>query len=71
MRLSNSRRQFMQVTCAGVAASLLTTKHTHSQEKDSGRKEKVKLGLASYSLRSFSLDEALEMTKKVGLQYRG
>ncbi|OGU34386.1 MAG: xylose isomerase, partial [Ignavibacteria bacterium GWB2_35_6b] len=36
--------------------------------KDSIKKEKLILGMASYSLRNFSLTQAIEMTKRLGLK---
>lgn len=59
----------MQMTCTGIAASILTPATGHGQNNIDNSRQKIKLGLASYSLREFSLDETLDMTKKVGLQY--
>jgi len=68
------RRRFLQLAGAGAAASLIGGKNTLSQNRRySARRRQVeplfKLGLASYSLRKFDLEETLEMTKKVGLEY--
>jgi sugar phosphate isomerase/epimerase len=68
------RRRLLQLAGAGVAASLIGARNTLGQNRRySARRRQIKalfkLGLASYSLRKFDLDETLEMTKKVGLEY--
>ncbi len=60
------RRQLLQA--AGIAAVASAVGVTQGASGDA-RKHKLKLGLASYSLRKFSLDETLDMTKRVGLEY--
>jgi sugar phosphate isomerase/epimerase len=68
-----SRRQFLQVASIGAATSLMATNSclgrassTSARKTD---KQQFKLGLASYTLRKFELDETLEMTKRLGLKY--
>ncbi len=68
------RRRFLRLVGAGVAASLIGARNTLGQNRRYSAKRRrtkalFKLGLASYSLRKFDLDETLEMTKKVGLDY--
>jgi sugar phosphate isomerase/epimerase len=68
-----SRRQFLHLAGAGAAASLVSTQQSVGQTRRSGRSRKSKilfqLGLASYTLRKFSLEDTLAMTKEVGLKY--
>ena len=65
-----SRRNFLQV--AGVGAVCLAgTGRCLAQAGSVGKKKskaKFELGLASYTLREFKLDDTLAMTKQVGLK---
>jgi len=66
-----SRRRFLQVVGIG-AACLVGTKSSLAQVGSAGKKKskaKFELGLASYTLRQFKLEDTLAMTKKVGLKY--
>ena len=66
-----SRRAFLALAAAAAAA--LRTNNASAAEPHLGssqpshRKAALALGLASYSLRHFSLDQALDMTRRVGL----
>lgn len=67
------RRRFLQLAGAGVAASLIGTGSALGQtRRSSTRQRRIKplfeLGLASYTLRKFNLDQTLAMTKRVGLK---
>lgn len=67
------RRRLLQLAGAGAAASLVGAGSTLGQTRRSstrqGRfKPLFELGLASYTLRKFSLDQTLAMTKRVGLK---
>jgi inosose dehydratase len=75
-RTEQSRRRFLQAT--GIAAATLMTgangcslKQNQPRTKPLCKetKEKIKLGVASYTFKGFALDEALMMTKRVGLKY--
>ena len=70
---AQGRRQFLQLAGAGAAASLAGSNISLGQRRRStGRragKPLFQLGLASYTLKEFNLDETLAMTKKVGLKY--
>lgn len=71
MKQVESRRRFLTVAGAGVAAAIAThTSPAASQSRRrASRKPKFELGLASYTLRKFDLDETLAMTKRVGLKH--
>ncbi|MFH1717757.1 MAG: TIM barrel protein [Planctomycetota bacterium] len=68
-----NRRQFLQLAGIGAAASLTVASGSLAQNRRStGRragKPQFELGLASYTLRKFDLDQTLAMTKRVGLKY--
>ena len=79
MSKKQTRRQFLQAAGIGVTASLAGAsgclgqdKPPAGEEQDSHKltnKKQLKLGLASYTLRKFKLDEVLVMTQRVGLKY--
>jgi len=79
MSEKQTRRQFLQAAGVGAAASLASassclgqTNLPAGEEPDSHKptdKKQLKLGLASYTLRKFRLDEVLAMTRRVGLKY--
>lgn len=72
MEKGNTRRDFLQVVMAGSLISVPAGVLAAAQKDSSGGKGgggKLKLGLASYSLRAFSLEETLKITKKIGLKY--
>jgi sugar phosphate isomerase/epimerase len=66
-----SRRHFLQVVGVG-AAFLAGADRCPAQAGSAGdgqnNKPKFELGLASYTLRKFKLEETLEITKRVGLK---
>ena len=73
-----TRRQFLQIAGIGAVASLAGTSSSLGQVRPApprggvrGRagKQRFELGLASYTLRKFNLDDTLAMTKRVGLKY--
>ncbi len=68
-----SRRQFIKVASIGAAVSLTGASSALGQVRGSAprqaAKQRFKLGLASYTLRKFNLDDTLAMTKRVGLKY--
>ncbi|MHC4440105.1 MAG: sugar phosphate isomerase/epimerase family protein [Planctomycetota bacterium] len=69
-----SRRHFLQVVGVGVACLTCLTgadrclAQVGSAGKGQNNKPKFELGLASYTLRNFKLEETLAMTKRVGLK---
>jgi inosose dehydratase len=66
-----TRRRFLQV--AGITAAASLTKSTDSlaqgQQAGASAGKSLNLGLASYTLRKFSLDRTLEETARLGLKY--
>ena len=68
-----TRRQFIKIASISAAVSLTGAKSSLGQVRRSAApqagKPRFKLGLASYTLRKFNLDDTLAMTKRVGLKY--
>lgn len=69
-----SRRQFLKTTVLGATAAAVVTAHRaggFAQAAAPGRDpfRGLKVGIASYSLRKFSLDRAIVMTKEAGVRY--
>ena len=72
MRQSVPRRAFLTATAASVAGAGLTPSLPLSTLWKGGqgvRPEPLKLGVASYSLRNFPRDKAIEMVKALGTPY--
>jgi len=79
MSKKQTRREFLQTAGIAAAVSLVSAggcsehkKLLAGKESDSHKltnKEQLKLGLASYTLRQFKLDQTLSMTQRVGLKY--
>lgn len=77
MKQARSRRQFLQAAGAGAAAALASSGYGAGQLSAENRPEGGKntqagsfeLGLASYTLRKFSLEKTLEITQRVGLKH--
>ena len=71
MKKMKTRRQLIQIAGAGAVASLITAAGSPiaaAQTNPTG-KRKFEVGLASYSLREFNLDQTLAMTRRVGLKF--
>jgi len=67
----STRRRFLQTT-AVVAVGVAGRTRIEAAEKEDEKKARklpFELGLASYSLRKFSLDDTLKMTQRVGLKH--
>lgn len=73
MTHKTNRRTLLQTAAAGglllTGAGGLLPARAADARQDALSPVKFKLGLASYSLRKFSLEETLAMTKRVGLEY--
>ena len=63
---SQSRRQFLKVTVGATA--LCAGTQGHAQGAITSARPLFELGLASYTLRKFDLDQTLAMTTRVGLK---
>ncbi len=73
MSKEHGRRRLLQLAGAGAAASLIGAGCRSGQTRRSsagrrGSKPLFQLGLASYTLREFNLEETLAMTRRVGLK---
>jgi inosose dehydratase len=68
-----SRRRFLQLAGVGAAASLMGAGNSVAQARRSEMTQKaeppLKLGMASYTLRKFNLDDTLAMTDRIALKY--
>ncbi|MDT8300681.1 MAG: sugar phosphate isomerase/epimerase family protein [Sedimentisphaerales bacterium] len=65
-----TRRQFIKIASIGAAVSLTGARSSLGQVRGvQAGKQQFKLGLASYTLRKFNLDDTLAITKRVGLRY--
>jgi sugar phosphate isomerase/epimerase len=73
----HTRRRFLEVAGAGIAvlaaggaaAEKKAKKAKKDKQRPPARKLPLELGLASYTLRKFPLDQALQMTRRVGLVF--
>jgi sugar phosphate isomerase/epimerase len=66
-----SRRDFIRSAALGAAVPLASRRMFSSTDSASGaaaREPLFSLGLASYTLREFNLDQTIEMTRRVGLE---
>jgi sugar phosphate isomerase/epimerase len=61
---STSRREFLGAAAGAAAASLFAR-----QAVASSRPRRLKVGLASYTLRKFSLDQAIDMCRAMDVRY--
>lgn len=64
---SRSRRQFLKVSLGAAALGAAT--QTRGQGATGTDQPRFELGLASYSLRKFNLEQTLAMTQRVGLEH--
>ena len=79
MSEKQTRRRFLKVAGVGAAASLTQAGSSFGSDRRSRGRTQIQgrqvgeklfeLGLASYTLRKFKLDETLAMTRRVGLKY--
>jgi sugar phosphate isomerase/epimerase len=68
MPMAPSRRQFFGGLAATAAWPLLS-RVAGASPAAPGKNAPLKLGLASYSMREFTLDQALDMAKQMGVKY--
>ncbi len=71
MKSTTNRRQFLQMAAVTAAASLTTASRVQAAETGSAAaaKSKFQLGMASYTLRKFDVDQTVKMTARLGLKY--
>jgi sugar phosphate isomerase/epimerase len=73
MKKLESRREFLTAGVAGTAAAFVmggaSSRRQAALAAATPRVVKFELGLASYTLRKFDLDQTLQMTKRVGLTH--
>lgn len=71
----SSRRQFLRAASVGLTGAIMfphlenlkAKTNSFGQENASGE-EKLKLGIASYTFRKFSLEDTIKMTQQVGIK---
>jgi sugar phosphate isomerase/epimerase len=67
-RLKHTRRTFLGAAMAAAAVPAFHSRpHARAARAAAGRT--LKIGIASYSMRKFTLDQALEMAKTVGVKH--
>lgn len=69
--VSPSRRTFLKMAGLAAAGGAVHASTALTQEKQAGREKKpipFSLGVASYSFRSFTLDQTIAMTKRLGVE---
>lgn len=65
-----TRRNFLRTLSVGVIAGSITGGMSKCSKSGSSQaNQDLKLGMASYSLRQFSLEEAIRMTNRLGLKH--
>lgn len=65
-----TRRDFLRNAAFGtMGAALLSPNHADAQNEKTSRYAPFKMGMQSYSLRAFKVDDALAKTQKLGLSY--
>lgn len=67
MMENQNRRSFLQIGAAGLAA-LSATGHVQATAAAGKKSKALTLGMASYTFRKFPLDQALAMTRRLGLE---
>lgn len=64
-----TRKEFLQLSGAGVLASTVLPGFTPSFATPKDGEERLNLGMASYTLRKFTLDEVIAICKQLGLKH--
>lgn len=63
-----SRNQFLKLTALSFGGAVAASSANAFVRKDEADKSTLQLGLASYTLRKFSLDDTIKMTNRLGLK---
>ena len=70
MDMKYNRKEFLQMTGCGIIATLLPVPASSANTTQAvAAAEKLKLGLASYTLHKFNLEQTLEIISKLGLKH--
>ena len=73
MSLKSSRRIFIKSASIGIAAcsypAVFRSWGNEKQMTEQEGNERIKLGLASYTFKEFSLEETISMTQRIGIKY--
>jgi sugar phosphate isomerase/epimerase len=64
-----TRKEFLQLSGAGVLAGTILSGFNPSMSTPAQGQEKLNLGMASYTLRKFTLDEVISICKRLGLKH--
>jgi len=64
-----SRRDFIKTAGLAITGAAAFTESSHALPMRHVRRQPFSLGIASYTFRAFSLDETIEMTKRLGLTH--
>lgn len=65
----STRRNFLKISAVTSAASMFPFKGSAAVHTEEDHHTELNLGLASYSLRKFSQEQTIAMTKRVGLDF--
>lgn len=68
LHMGYTRKEFVKITGLGLSASILSSYSLPAQTKPTAQLP-LQLGLASYTLHKFSLDDAIQMTQRLGLTH--
>ena len=68
-KYETTRRQFFKIVSAGIGASFVPSIIGAQSANRSNSDDKMKLGIASYTFRKFSLDETITMTKQLNIDW--
>jgi len=71
----STRRQFLKMSTIGLTGAMmfphlenLKAQTSQSSQDISSEEEKLKLGIASYTFRKFSLEDTIKMTQQLGIK---
>ncbi|MCX6137804.1 MAG: sugar phosphate isomerase/epimerase [Ignavibacteriales bacterium] len=71
MKTNQTRRKFLQLSGAGIAAGLISgvsPVNARTAPQPAGADRKLAFGMASYTFRNFTLQQTIAMTKRLGIK---
>ena len=68
-KFKTTRRNFLKLASVGIGASLTPSVLRSQPSNNFNSNDNMKLGIASYTFRKFSLDETLTMTKQLDIDW--